>query len=136
MYCRNCGKLINRCDMICAECLVPIGAGEQYCQACGSTVDSARPSCEKCGARLAESLRRTGQTGAKSKHVAAFLAFTLGVFGAHNFYLGFKKWGIAQLVISCTVFLSFISFLWGIIDGCFILCDRRKEDALGYALRK
>ena len=38
-------------------------------------------------------------TPAKSKTVAALLAFFLGGFGAPDFYLGYKKVGIIKLVL-------------------------------------
>ena len=41
--------------------------------------------------------------GDKNKYVAAILAFLLGVFGAHKFYLGKRNAGILMLVGTCIV---------------------------------
>jgi TM2 domain-containing membrane protein YozV len=43
--------------------------------------------------------------GASKKIAAALFAFFLGAFGAHKFYLGYKKQGIIMIV---TFFLGFI----------------------------
>ena len=37
--------------------------------------------------------------GASKKITAALLAFFLGVFGAHKFYLGYKKQGVIMLLV-------------------------------------
>ena len=145
MYCRNCGVLVNNSDMICAKCLVPLGAGEQFCQACGAAAQKGRPSCPSCGAKLSLSLRQTGQTGFKSKRVSVLLALILGFFGAHDFYLGNKKWGLFKLITSSislalyftvAIVLFVINLFWGILDGLLILSDRRDKDAFGYPMRK
>ncbi len=76
----------------------------------------------------------------KSKIVAGLLGIFLGAFGIHNFYLGYTGKGIAQLLI--TVFslgiLSFISGIWGLIEGILILVSTRGKfwhrDARGIEL--
>ena len=51
----------------------------------------------------------------KSKTTAGLLGIFLGIFGVHNFYLGFKKKAIIQLVISCVgIVISIIA--WVIAD--------------------
>ncbi|WP_151641334.1 TM2 domain-containing protein [Corynebacterium sp. 11A] len=52
----------------------------------------------------------------KSKVLAAVLAFFLGTFGVHNFYLGRNGRGAAQLV--CTIF-GYLGLLF--IIGAFVL---------------
>ncbi|WP_255549084.1 TM2 domain-containing protein [Corynebacterium sp. TAE3-ERU30] len=52
----------------------------------------------------------------KSKILAAVLAFFLGTFGVHNFYLGRNGRGAAQLV--CTIF-GYLGLL--LIIGAFVL---------------
>lgn len=51
---------------------------------------------EKAEAVYAETL---GGGGASKKLTASLLAFFLGVFGAHKFYLGYKKQGIIMLLV-------------------------------------
>lgn len=61
----------------------------------------------------------------KSKVTAAILAFFMGSFGIHNFYLGKTGRGVAQLLI--TIFLAIIiigpiiSWVWAIVEGAQIL---------------
>lgn len=74
----------------------------------------------------------------KSKLAAGLLGILLGYFGIHNFYLGYTNKGIAQLLISVLScgFLSFISGIWGLIDGVMILTGEINTDANGIALKE
>ena len=54
----------------------------------------------------------------KSRSVAALLAFFLGAFGAHKFYLKKPIWGVVYLLFCQTG----ISFIVGIVDGIRLLC--------------
>lgn len=62
----------------------------------------------------------------KSKIVAGILGILLGTLGIHNFYLGHNKKAIAQLLISVLSagFLSWVSFVWGLIEGILILVSK------------
>lgn len=60
-------------------------------------------------------------TSPKSRLAAALLAFFLGCFGAHRFYVGKIGTAIAQLVLTITVILSPISAVWAIVDFIMIL---------------
>ena len=53
--------------------------------------------------------------------VAVLLAFFLGPFGAHNFYLGYTTKGIIQLVLTLTVIGIFVSGIWAFIDFIMLL---------------
>ncbi|MFT4088705.1 MAG: TM2 domain-containing protein [Gordonia sp. (in: high G+C Gram-positive bacteria)] len=68
--------------------------------------------------------------GAKSKLVAGILGILLGAFGVHNFYLGYTGKAIAQLLITVLSlgFLSFISAIWGLIEGVLILVSKPGTD--------
>ena len=60
----------------------------------------------------------------KSKVAAGLLGIFLGVLGIHNFYLGYTGKAVAQLLITVLSlgFLSFISAVWGLVEGILILC--------------
>ena len=58
--------------------------------------------------------------------VALLLAFFLGPFGVHNFYLGYTKKAIIQLVLTLTVIGIFVSGIWSFID--FIMLIMRSGD--------
>lgn len=54
----------------------------------------------------------------KNKFVAFLLAFFLGGFGAHKFYLGKPMLGIVYLVLSWTYIPAIIALIEGIIYLC------------------
>jgi TM2 domain-containing membrane protein YozV len=69
----------------------------------------------------------------KSKVAAALLAFFVGVFGIHRFYLGHTGIGVAQLLITVvggvvTCGLSvFVTSIWSLIDMVLILTGQIKD---------
>lgn len=73
----------------------------------------------------------------KSKITAGLLGIFLGAFGIHNFYLGYKGKGLAQLLITvCTCFYAgIISYIWGLVEGIMILTGSINKDASGVPLR-
>jgi TM2 domain-containing membrane protein YozV len=66
-------------------------------------------ACPKCGAVQA------GVIGQKSRVTAALLAFFLGGFGVHKFYLGRIVWGIVYLVFFWTFIPAIVAFIEFII---------------------
>ena len=78
--------------------------------------------------------------GQKSKIVAGILGILLGGLGIHNFYLGFTKKAVIQLLITVLSvgFLSWVSAIWGLVEGILILVSKYGEqwhrDAAGYEL--
>jgi len=66
--------------------------------------------------------------GTKSRVVAALLAFFLGTFGIHKFYLGQTGWGILYLLFCWT----FIPTLVSLIEGCLYLLSTERAFALKY----
>lgn len=108
----------------------------KFCSNCGNEVDEKAVVCVKCGVSLRnEPINNSGE--AKSKIAAGLLGIFLGTFGVHNFYLGYKGKALAQLlltVLSCG-FLSFISAIWGLIEGIMILSGSINVDANGNPLK-
>lgn len=69
----------------------------------------------------------------KSKMAAGLLGIFLGGYGIHNFYLGYTKKAVIQLVLSlCT---CGIAGIWGFIEGIMILCGNINTDADGNPLQ-
>jgi len=70
----------------------------------------------------------------KSKLVAGLLGIFLGAWGVHNFYLGFTKKAVIQIVV--TVVTCGIGSLWGFIEGIMILATDKTVDSNGNPLEK
>lgn len=52
----------------------------------------------------------------RNKYVAAILAFFLGIFGIHRFYLGRNGTGVLMIVLSATIIGLVVTSIWGFID--------------------
>jgi len=68
----------------------------------------------------------------RNKIVAALLAFFLGVFGVHRFYLGRIGSGIVMLVLTCTFFGLAITGIWAFVDFLRYLIMSDAEFAARY----
>ena len=94
----------------------------------------------------------------RSRGVAGALAILLGWLGAHRFYLGFRKVGMFQLLVSLSIIATaviagfmlgqtplsvvavatgaaIVMVLWGIFEGIFILTGVLEADANDHPLR-
>lgn len=126
----------------------------KFCTNCGSELESGQDKCQYCGKATNEATTNqnaqvsqeqtvqnnsqtvNNQTQPKSKIAAGLLGIFLGCFGVHNFYLGYTGKAVGQLLItllSCFV-LSFISGIWGLIEGILILTGSISTDADGNKL--
>ena len=126
----------------------------KFCTNCGSQLESGQDKCQYCGKAITENANNQNasqpqqqtvqnnnqttniQTQAKSKIAAGLLGIFLGCFGVHNFYLGYTGKAVGQLLItllSCFI-LSFVSGLWGLIEGILILTGSISTDANGNQL--
>ena len=87
-----------------------LGVGNQkYCTGCAAPLHISAQSCPKCGASFRPKL------GNKSRVTAAVLAFFLGGFGVHKFYLGRPGAGILYLLFFWTFVPALIAFVEFII---------------------
>ncbi|WP_099333181.1 TM2 domain-containing protein [Actinomyces minihominis] len=77
----------------------------------------------------------------KNKLAAGLFGILLGALGVHNFYLGYTGKGVAQLLITILSFgiLSWVSGIWGLVEGILILASevgaKWDLDALGRPMR-
>ena len=125
-YCASCGTQLEDDVAFCTGCGAPQNSEEKPTDTNVSNQNSTNPG----------SVPQNSQTPPKSKMVAGLLGIFLGVFGAHNFYLGYTGKAIAQLLItllSCFI-LSPISAIWGLIEGILILTGSINQDADGRPL--
>ena len=74
--------------------------------------------------------------GSRSKIVTFLLAFFLGYFGVHNFYLGKTGLGIAQLLLTVLTFGIgiLITVPWSFIEGILALASSNFRDGDGLPL--
>jgi TM2 domain-containing membrane protein YozV len=92
----------------------PSGAAataQKYCSGCGILIHKEAPTCPTCGAPQADVISQ----GQKSKIAAFLLAFFLGGFGIHKFYLGRVGWGFLYLIFCWTFIPAIIAFVESII---------------------
>lgn len=143
MYCRHCGNPVDPNAFVCTNCGVKTGTGYNYCPNCGSPTGPQAAMCVKCGISLAAPGMAPGMLNpnAKSKLAAGLLAIFLGAFGVHNFYLGYTKKAVIQLVVSLVggIFTCGIATLgieiWAFVEGIMILTGSINLDGNGMPLR-
>ena len=63
-----------------------------------------------CGVEM----ERYGVVGVKSKVCAGLLGIFLGTYGVHNFYLGYTKKAVIQLVLSLSSILIYLAAVIGL----------------------
>ena len=103
-----------------------------YCFNCGKKVNENQDVCLNCGVNLRKN-KKIDNVNGKSKIMAGILGIFLGCYGVHNFYLGYNGKAIAQLLITLLslFLLSWVSAIWGLIEGILILTGNIKKDASG-----
>lgn len=134
MFCKNCGQKIDDLAAVCVHCGVATNVGNKFCKNCGAAIaDPNAAICTGCGCPIANTVKVTNQ---KSKLAAGLLGIFLGGYGVHNFYLGFTKRALVQLLVSlltCGVGAPFMG-IWGLIEGIFYLTGKYNVDANGNPL--
>ena len=122
----------------------------KFCTNCGQELEADAKFCYNCGKKTVEDASKNININInnnsnnnqndgyvpKNKIAAGLLGIFLGCFGVHNFYLGYNSKAVAQLLItilSCGV-LSFVSGIWGLIEGILILTGSINTDSEGYPL--
>lgn len=106
-----------------------------YCKNCGKEIADDAAFCPSCGQAVKESVAPTpapaptapAAVSDKSRLVAAILAWFLGVFGVHNFYVERKGNAVAQLILTITVIGAVVSAIWAFVDFVYILCGSYKD---------
>ncbi|MCR5041287.1 MAG: TM2 domain-containing protein [Clostridia bacterium] len=96
---------MNENQAICLGCGCPAGSGEAFCANCGKPLSPGAAVCMGCGfaanygaAKAAKNDSDSWCPPDKDKTTAILLAFFLGGFGVHNFYLGESKKGVLRLL--------------------------------------
>lgn len=138
MYCKNCGKELIPGAAVCTQCGVAIGNGSTFCHNCGNQTIPGAAVCTNCGAAIGRPVVAGEQ---KSKMVAGLLAIFIGSLGIHNFYLGFTKKAVIQLllclvggIVTCGI-ASLAAEIWAIVDAVYIFTGKIDADANGVPLK-
>ncbi len=132
MYCKNCGNEINENAFACMSCGFAKGDGNKYCANCGTEINPGAVICTSCGAAV-QAAKTTVGGEQKSKWVAVLLCFFLGGFGIHDFYLGYNKYGIIKIVLTCCTGVG--GSIWALVDFIRLLVDSINADANGVPLK-
>ena len=103
-----------------------------YCFNCGKKVNEVQDVCLNCGVNLRKN-KKIDNVNGKSKITAGILGIFFVFYVVHNFYLGYNGKAIAQLLITLLslFLLSWVSAIWGLIEGILILTGNIKKDASG-----
>ncbi|MBL8756563.1 MAG: NINE protein [Planctomycetes bacterium] len=66
---------------------------------------------------------------------AFLLAFFVGVFGVHRFYVGKTGSGVVMLLLTLTVVGLFVTGIWALVDWIIIVCGGFR-DSEGRLIRR
>jgi len=94
-------------------------AGTSFCHGCGAPTTPLTEICVKCGARVAKEL--VGDISPKSRLATTLLAFFLGVFGAHRFYIGKTGTAIVMLLLGIAGWATIGLFWWLFVGDLFLI---------------
>ena len=116
MYiCRHCGLEYKTDEAVmCPRCQAPKGKGGNFCPFCGTQVTPEQKICMNCGIEMDS----YGATAVKSKIAAGLLGIFLGSYGVHNFYLGYIKKAVIQLV---GTIVGYILYFVGIVSAVTVV---------------
>ena len=108
----------------------------KFCPECCKQLSSKANMCPNCGYSFGSNYNQAISNGAKSKVAAALLAFFLGGFGAHNFYLGYTGKAVVQLLLGTVGWLLFfigpvVVGIWAFVEFILILTGSINKDAHG-----
>ena len=106
MYCPNCGNNISD--------------DSKFCPSCGARIQNSANDSSYMSEDLNKAIHPEGvyNESPKSRAIAAILAWFLGVFGAHLFYVGRTTGGILSAVFFWTGIPALVAFIQFIIILC------------------
>lgn len=134
------------------------------CKYCGQLIEESVKFCSHCGKSTAEETVKAESANTyesipspavtpvppaapaveqKSRTVAGLMGILFGIFlgglGIHNFYLGYTKKGLTQLLIcilgACLVVGPLVSGIWCLVEGIMIVSGSINTDANGVPLK-
>lgn len=93
----------------------------------GSVLFSVQPVPVQTASAAAVDFDLTPHPNAKNRTTFIVLGVLLGIFGAHNFYAGYRGKAVAQLSISLLTlgFATPMTWAWAVIDVCTVDRDQQ-----------
>ena len=139
MFCKNCGSKMDENAAVCVKCGAAKGNGKSYCPNYGNATNPDAAVCLSCGSSLTAADSAAGEN-AKSKLIAGLLGIFLGGLEIHNFYLGYTKKAVIQVLLGMVGVLLFfigpiVSGIWGFGEGILILAGKINVDGKGNPLK-
>ena len=146
-YCANCGAESQPGAVFCSHCgcqFAPEQAQQTYYQNPSQQSYQSQPSPDAApnyqapGQGYQPPVYQPAGAPLKSKMAAGLLGIFLGCFGVHNFDLGYTTKAVIQLcltLLSCGI-LSFVSAIWGFIEGVLLLTGSINVDGNGMPLQQ
>jgi TM2 domain-containing membrane protein YozV len=112
-----------------------------FCPKCGKETSENQAFCASCGASLSEAASQGSAPAAgispKSRLATTLLAWFLGYFGAHRFYIGKTGTAIVMLVLGivgiplCFVFVGIPIVIgvavWSLVDFIIAVTGNMKD---------
>lgn len=142
MYCTHCQSHMEDGAAICIKCGFAVGTDRRFCPFCGAPTEPGQAVCTSCGNIIPVPVDKSKQ---RSRMVAGLLALLCGVYGVHNFYLGYTGKAVTQLVLTvCGIIGSFILIgvlpilavsVWTLIEGILLFTGKIDTDADGIPLK-
>lgn len=100
-----------------------------FCRECGYKHSDKAKACPKCGCPSGETLTSKANKLVNGKSIVVYLllAWFLGYFGAHRFYVGKTGSALAMLLMGTIGFVliipPFIVAFWVLIDIIIAICN-------------
>ncbi|MCR5194443.1 MAG: NINE protein [Alphaproteobacteria bacterium] len=100
-----------------------------YCRECGYKHSDKAKCCPKCGYVTEDTLTSKANKLTNGKSIAVYLvlAWFLGIWGGHKFYVGKNGQGIAMLLMGTIGWLLILPgvavCIWALVDFIVGLCN-------------
>jgi TM2 domain-containing membrane protein YozV len=120
--------------MFCPKCGKEVPEGSAYCPACGASMNSGESTTNDFSSN--DSYAQSNGNIQKSALAAGLLGIFLGVYGVHNFYLGYTSKAVGQLILGLTIIGSPVSAIWGLVEGIMLLTGEIRVDGYGHPIKK
>ena len=99
----------------CSHCGTEISEGTRFCPKCGTPTTTPTEIDQKSGTEAAKEL--ASDISPKSRLATTLLAWFLGIFGAHRFYVGQTATAVTMLILGIVGFAT----LWFFVGEIFLI---------------